>query len=70
MQRDDGQVFALHFDQIDSLRVVADQGGNVIQETLYDPFGGIIESANPALRICRRAYQTVIKFARLLSPIL
>jgi len=31
--------------------VVADQGGNVIQKTLYDPFGGIIESSNPALHI-------------------
>jgi RHS repeat-associated protein len=51
MQRDDGQVFTLHHDQIGSLRAVADQGGNVIQETLYDPFGGIIESTNPTLRI-------------------
>ncbi|ADU61165.1 MAG: RHS repeat-associated core domain-containing protein [Pseudodesulfovibrio sp.] len=51
MQRDDGQTFTLHYDQIGSLRAVADQRGNVIQETLYDPFGGIIESTNPALRI-------------------
>ncbi|ADU61088.1 MAG: hypothetical protein KUA35_11095 [Pseudodesulfovibrio sp.] len=48
---DDGQVFTLHYDQIASLRAVADHRGNVIQETLYDPFGGIIESTNPALRI-------------------
>ncbi|ADU62400.1 MAG: hypothetical protein KUA35_01825 [Pseudodesulfovibrio sp.] len=51
MQRDDGQGFTLHCDQIGSLRAVADQGGNVIQETRYDPFGGIIESTNRALRI-------------------
>lgn len=51
MRRDDGAVFSLHYDQIGSLRVVADQRGNVIQETLYDPFGGIIEASNPALRI-------------------
>jgi RHS repeat-associated protein len=51
MQRDDGQIFTLHCDQIGSLRVVADQRGNVIQETLYDPFGGIIESTNPEFRV-------------------
>ena len=28
--------------------MVADQRGDVIQETLYDPFGGIIEASNPA----------------------
>jgi hypothetical protein len=38
-------------DQVGFLRAVADQRGSVIQETLYDPFGGIIESSNPALRI-------------------
>jgi RHS repeat-associated protein len=51
MQRDDGQVFTLHYDQIGSLRAVADQRGNVIQETLYDPFGGIIETSNPDFRV-------------------
>jgi RHS repeat-associated protein len=51
MRRDDGAVFTLHYDQVGSLRVVADQGGNVIQETLYDPFGGIIESTNPDFRV-------------------
>ncbi|ADU61090.1 MAG: RHS repeat-associated core domain-containing protein [Proteobacteria bacterium] len=51
MRRDDGQVFTLHYDQIGSLRAVADHRGNVIQEILYDPFGGIIEDTNPGLRI-------------------
>ncbi|MBV1772001.1 MAG: RHS repeat-associated core domain-containing protein, partial [Pseudodesulfovibrio sp.] len=31
MRRDDGQVFTLHYDQIGSLRAVADHRGNVIQ---------------------------------------
>jgi hypothetical protein len=51
MRRDDGQVFTLHCDQIGSLRVVADQRGNVIQEILYDPFGGTIEATNPDFRV-------------------
>ena len=51
MRRDDGAVFTLHYDQVGSLRVVADTSGNVIKEVLYDPFGGIIEDTNPDLRI-------------------
>ena len=51
MEREDGAVAYLFYDQIGSLRVVADAGGNVIKEVLYDPFGGIIEDSNPALRI-------------------
>lgn len=39
------------YDQVGSLRVVADQSGNVIKEILCDSFGGIIEDTNPALRI-------------------
>ena len=34
-----------------SLRVVADVDDNVIKEVLYDPFDGIIEDTNPALRL-------------------
>ncbi|WP_422393763.1 RHS repeat domain-containing protein [Pseudodesulfovibrio cashew] len=51
MEREDGATATLHYDQVGSLRVVADQSGNVIKEVLYDPFGGIIEDSNPALRI-------------------
>ncbi len=51
MQREDGAVAYLHYDQIGSLRVVADESGNVIKDVLYDPFGGIIEDSNPDLRI-------------------
>ena len=51
MVGEDGSVALLFYDQVGSLRVVADQSGNVIQEILYDPFGGIIEDSNPALGI-------------------
>jgi RHS repeat-associated protein len=51
MKREDGAAFSLFHDQVGSLRVVADAGGNVIKEVLYDPFGGIVEDSNPGLRI-------------------
>jgi RHS repeat-associated protein len=51
MRREDGAVFTLHYDQVGSLRVVADAHGNVIKGVLYDPFGGIIEDTNPGLRV-------------------
>ena len=51
MHREDGAVFTLHYDQVGSLRVVADRSGNMIQEVLYDPFGGIMEDTDPALRV-------------------
>ncbi|WP_419785744.1 RHS repeat domain-containing protein [Pseudodesulfovibrio sp.] len=51
MQREDGAGFHLFYDQVGSLRVVADAHGNVIKEVLYDPFGSIIADSNPALRI-------------------
>jgi len=51
MRRDDGTVAGLFHDQVGSLRVVADLDDNVIKEVLYDPFGGIVEDTNPALRL-------------------
>lgn len=51
MRREDGAIFTLHYDQVGSLRVVADTDGNVIKEILYDPFGGIIEDTAPGLRV-------------------
>ena len=51
MQRENGEAAYLFYDQVGSLRVVADSDGNVIKEVLYDPFGGIIEDTNPGLRI-------------------
>ena len=51
MEREDGAVAYLFYDQVGSLRVVADADGNVIKEVLYDPFGGIMEDSDPGLRI-------------------
>ena len=51
LKGEDGPVAYLHYDQIGSLRAVADESGNVIKEILYDPFGGIIRDTNPGLRI-------------------
>ena len=51
MQRESGETAYLFYDQVGSLRVVADSDDNVIKEVLYDPFGGIIKDTNPALRI-------------------
>jgi len=51
MRRDDGVVVGLFYDQVGSLRVVADMDDNVIKEVLYDPFGGIVEDTNPDLRL-------------------
>ena len=51
MGREDGAAVLLFYDQVGSLRVVADAGGNMIKEVLYDPFGGIMEDSNPGLRI-------------------
>jgi RHS repeat-associated protein len=51
MRREDGAVFTLHYDQVGSLRVVADVDGDVIKEILFDPFGGIIEDTIPGFRV-------------------
>ena len=51
MEREDGLDLTLHYDQIGSLRAVADSSGRVIKEILYDPFGGVVRDTNPALRI-------------------
>ncbi len=37
--------------QVGSLRLIVDMHDNVIKEIVYDPFGGIIEDTNLALRI-------------------
>jgi|GEM_PF-3244832 len=51
MRRDDGFIAYLFYDQVGSLRVVADSNGSVIKGILYDPFGSVIEDTNPSLRI-------------------
>ncbi|WP_327083021.1 RHS repeat domain-containing protein, partial [Paucidesulfovibrio gracilis] len=51
MRRKDGAVFTLHYDQVGSLRVVADTDGDLIKVILYDPFGGIIQDTNSGFRV-------------------
>ncbi len=51
MQREDGTKTYLFYDQVGSLRVVADSDDNVRKEVLYDPFGGIITDTNPDFHV-------------------
>ena len=46
-----GIEYALYYDQIGSLRAVADPLDNVIKEVLYSPFGAVIEDTNPGFSI-------------------
>jgi RHS repeat-associated protein len=41
--------YHLYYDQVGSLRVVADEAGNVVKEVLYDSFGRILGDTNPAM---------------------
>ncbi|MDD4952100.1 MAG: hypothetical protein PHV85_06090 [Desulfovibrionaceae bacterium] len=47
----DGRTYRLYYDQVGSLRVVADETGNAVKEMVYDSFGNVLEDANPVLRI-------------------
>ncbi|MEZ7198440.1 RHS repeat domain-containing protein [Pseudodesulfovibrio karagichevae] len=51
MRRDDSEVAGLFYNQVGSLRVVADMDNNMIKDIRYDPFGGIVEDTNPDLRL-------------------
>ena len=51
MRRDDGFIAYLFYDQVGSLRVVADSNGTMIKSILYDPFGSVIKDTNPSLHI-------------------
>ena len=46
-----GSTYYLTYDQVDSLRVVADAVGNVIKRVDYDSFGNIINDTNPSFDI-------------------
>ncbi len=46
-----GAVFYLAYDQVGSLRVVADASGNVVKQIDYDSFGNIITETNPGMKI-------------------
>jgi YD repeat-containing protein len=44
-----GVSYYLSYDQVDSLRMVADASGNVVKRITYDSFGNILEDTNPSL---------------------
>ena len=46
-----GSTYYLTYDQVGSLRVVADASGNVVKLIEYDSFGNIINDSNPAFEI-------------------
>ena len=46
-----GSTYYLTYDQVGSLRVVADSSGNVVKLLAYDSFGNIIDDTNPAFLV-------------------
>lgn len=46
-----GSTYYLTYDQVGSLRVVADSSGNVVKRIDYDSFGNIINDSDPAFEI-------------------
>ena len=47
----EGVTYYLAYDQVGSLRVVADSNGNVIKKVDYDSFGNIITDTNPSFEV-------------------
>ena len=47
----EGVTYYLTYDQVGSLRVVADSSGNVVKRIDYDSFGNIIADTNPAFKV-------------------
>jgi len=46
-----GSTYYLTYDQVGSLRVVADASGNVVKRIDYDSFGNIIDDTDPAFEV-------------------
>ena len=46
-----GTTYYLTYDQVGSLRIVADASGNVIKRIDYDSFGNIISDTNPGFQV-------------------
>ena len=46
-----GSTYYLTYDQVGSLRVVADVSGNVVKRIDYDSFGNIIDDSNPSFEV-------------------
>jgi RHS repeat-associated protein len=47
----EGVTYYLTYDQVGSLRVVADASGNVVKRIDYDSFGNIINDSDPAIEV-------------------
>jgi len=47
----DGSTYYLTYDQVGSLRIVADAFGTVVKRIDYDSFGNIIDDTNPAFEV-------------------
>jgi len=47
----DGSTYYLLYDQIGTLRAVADSSGNIVKQIDYDSFGNIISDTNPAFTV-------------------
>ena len=47
----EGVTYYLTYDQVGSLRVVADGAGNVVKKIDYDSFGNIINDTNPSFEV-------------------
>ena len=46
-----GNTYYLAYDQVGSLRLVADSAGNVVKTVEYDSFGNIIDDTNPSFAV-------------------
>jgi RHS repeat-associated protein len=46
-----GSTYYLTYDQVGSLRLVADASGNMVKRITYDSFGNILEDTNPSFTI-------------------
>ena len=46
-----GNTYYLTYDQVGSLRIVADSSGNVVKKIDYDSFGNVINDTNPTFTI-------------------
>jgi RHS repeat-associated protein len=47
----EGVTYFLYYDQVESIRIVADSAGNVVKKINFDAFGNIIEDSNPAFMV-------------------
>lgn len=46
-----GSTYYLTYDQVDSIRIVADASGNMVKRIEYDSFGNIIDDTDPSFKV-------------------